>query len=144
MAYPTREAVATTRVCDVLFSDIIFLASGEQHDVMIETDLTTTDRYVSPGDASPPDDLSLFESSMGHLLDVLFYTTIPGGEIKLYQGLDIAGSSAWFLVDQWLVSAGVVFKQSAYRIDASYAKVSVINTSGGMLIGSLLVRMSSL
>ena len=144
-AFPTREAIGVTRVNDVLFSEQVFLNPGEQVDVRFESDLTTTDRYDSPLDAVPPpgDPIELFDSSMGHLLDVFFITNIAAGELKYYEAMD-GGGEGWRLVDQWMISPGVVFKLVGYRVHTSYGKISLCNGGSGMLIGDFQVRMSSL
>lgn len=145
-AFPTREAVATTRVNDVLYSEQVFLFAGEQVDVRFEGDLTTSDRYDDPNLASPPSSESIeaFDSSMGHLLDVFFYTNIAAAELKYYEAIDFVGGSSWRLVDQWMISPGVVFKLTGYRIHTSYGKLSIVNAGGSTVIGDLQVRLSSL
>lgn len=145
-AFPTREAVATTRVNDVLYSEQVFLFAGEQVDVRFEGDLTTSDRYNDPNDASPPsgDTIDAFDSSMGHLLDVFFFTNIAAAELKYYEAIDFVGGSGWRLVDQWMISPGVAFKMSGYRVHTSYGKLSLVNGGGSTVIGDLQVRLSSL
>jgi hypothetical protein len=146
MAFPTREAIATTRVNDVLYSDQVFLNVGEQLDIRFEGDSTTSDRYATPADASTPsaEDIGLFHSSMGQLLDAFFYSTLPGMELKYYEAIDIIGSGGWRLVDQWLLTPGVVFKLTGYRVQTSYGKLSLVNTGASLVIGEFQVRLSSL
>lgn len=144
-SYPTREAVASTRLTDVLLSGTLILMAGQQQDVLFELDLTTTDRYLDIYEAGSPDDITMFESSMGHLLDVEFYSAIAGFVIKLYTAVDaVGGTPPWMLKDQWLVTPGVMFTLSAYRIAASYGKLSIINTTGSNNVGRAVVRLSSL
>lgn len=145
-AFPTREAVATTRVNDVLYSDVLILFSGEQRDIRFEIDLTTSDRYDDPNEALPPsgDTIDLFDSSMGHLLDVFFFTNSASAELRYYEGIDSVGGHNWRLVDQWMISPGIVFKLPGYRVHTSYAKLSLVNGGGTTLVGELQVRLSTL
>lgn len=146
MAFPVREAVAVTRVNDVLYSEQVFLFSGEQLDIRWEGDLTTSDRYSSPSDAQAPggDSIGDFDSSMGHLLDVWFFTIIAAAELKYYEAIDFVGAAGWRLVDQWMITPGVVFKLPGYRFHTSYGKLSLVNGGGTTLVGEMQVRLSSL
>lgn len=146
MAIPTREVVAVSRIGDPIFSDQIFLNPGESTVIPFEIDLTTSDLHVDLTECSPPalEPIGNFQSSMGHLLDVFFVTTIPGFVAKFYQGIDFAGMPTWALVDQWIVSPGVVFKMPGYRLDATYGKFVLINTGSVVGVGELQLRLSSI
>lgn len=140
-AFPTREAVANTSINTVIYNGTESFSPGTVFPVLVEVESTTSDFYADFSEASPPESIDQFYSSMGHLLDIFVYTDYAGLELWIDESSNdgLFRRSAAFLI-----TPGIPQPVRGFRVMGSYASVSIANDGLALAIAEFIVRVRSL
>lgn len=140
-AYPTREAVACTTVNTLIRSGLTTISAGAIDASLLEMEGVSSDAFADYSSAAAPDDISSFDSSYGHLVDVFVFSENEG--LELWFDEAVLGGEYRRVVG-FLITPGIPQPVRAYRPVGSFVVITLANSGLASADAELSIRVRSL